>query len=230
HPARRSRRVVVAGGGVAGLEAARMAASRGHRVTLFEASDELGGQLRALCRAPARESYREVVRWLASEAARAGVEIRLRTEATPDRLRVEGADAVVVATGARPRALDVPVAPGADVGSAEDVLLDRTTPGRRVLVIDYQGHMPGPGAAEYLADRGHTVEVVTRFFSVGEDVDPRLKTSVYTRFYQKGIAMTPLSVVQEVGVGWVRLANTLTGVERTVETDTVVTALGGRAH
>src|SRR5262249_52965769 len=94
----------------------------------------------------------------------------------------------------------------------------------------YQGHMPGPGAAEYLADRGHTVEVVTRFFSVGEDVDPRLKTSVYTRFYQKGIAMTPLSVVQEVGVGWVRLANTLTGVERTVETDTGVPALGGRAE
>src|SRR5262249_2244649 len=110
HPASRSRRVVVAGGGVAGLEAARMAARRGHRVTLFEASEGLGGQLRALCRAPARESYREVVRWLASEAARAGVEIRLRTEATPDRLLVENVEAVVVATGARPRALDVPVA------------------------------------------------------------------------------------------------------------------------
>ena len=230
HPALRSRRVAVAGGGVAGLEAARMAARRGHRVILFEAGDELGGQLRALCRAPARESYREVVRWLADEARRAGVDIRLRTDATPESLLAEGADAVVVATGARPRTLDVPVAAGAHVVSAEDVLLDRTAPGRRVLVVDYQGHMPGPGAAEYLADRGHAVEVVTRFFSVGEDVDPRLKTSVYTRFYQKGIAMTPLCVVQEVGAGWVRLANTLTGEERTVQADTVVTALGGRAE
>ena len=145
HPARRSRRVAVAGGGVAGLEAARMAARRGHHVILFEAGDELGGQLRALWRAPARESYREVVRWLADEARRAGVEIRLRTEATPDSLLAEGADAVVVATGARPRALDVPVAAGAHVVSAEDVLLDRAAPGRRVLVVDYQGHMPGPG-------------------------------------------------------------------------------------
>ena len=136
----------------------------------------------------------------------------------------------MVATGARPRTLDVPVAGGAHVVPAEDVLLGRATPGRRVMVVDYQGHMPGPGAAEYLADRGHQVEVVTRFFSVGEDVDPRLKTSVYTRFYRKGIAMTPLSVVQEVGAGWVRLANTLTGQERTVEVDTVVTALGGRAE
>ena len=230
HPAPRARRVVVAGGGVAGLEAARMAARRGHHVILLEATADLGGQLRALWRAPARESYREVVRWLVAEVARTGVEVRLGTEATPDSLLAEGADAVVVATGARPRALDVPVAAGAHVVSAEDVLLDRAVPGQRVLVVDYQGHMPGPGAAEYLADRGHAVEVVTRFFSVGEDIDPRLKTSVYTRFYRKGIAMTPLCVVQEVGVGWVRLANTLTGQEHTVEADTVVTALGSRAE
>ncbi len=229
HPAGRARRVAVAGGGVAGLEAARVAARRGHSVVLFEAARELGGQLRALWRAPARQSYQEVVRWLAAEVSRAGVEVRLGTEATPERLHAEGVEGVVVATGARPRALDVPVATGAHVVSAEDVLLDRARPGRRVLVVDYHGHMPGPGAAEYLADRGHQVELVTRFFSVGEDVDQRLKTSVYTRFYQKGIAMTPLSVVREVGVGWVRLANTLTDQERTVEADTVVTALGGRA-
>jgi dimethylglycine catabolism A len=231
--AARARRVVVAGGGVAGLEAARMAAHRGHRVILLEATRELGGQLRALWRAPARQSYAEVVRWLASEVARTGVEVRLETEATVETILgawAKGPEAVVVATGARPRALEVPVADGAHVVSAEDVLLGRSTPGRRVLVVDYQGHMPGPGAAEYLADRGHDVEVVTRFFSVGEDVDPRLKTSVYTRFYQKGITMTPLSVVQEVGPGWVRLANTLTNQERTVEADTVVTALGGRAE
>ena len=232
-PAARARRVVVAGGGVAGLEAARMAARRGHLVVLLEATAELGGQLRALWRSPARQSYGEVVRWLAGEVARVGVEVRLETEATPETILGawgERPEVVVVATGARPRMLDVPVAGGAHVVPAEDVLLGRTTPGRRVMVVDYQGHMPGPGAAEYLADRGHQVEVVTRFFSVGEDVDPRLKTSVYTRFYQKGIAMTPLSVVQEVGAGWVRLANTLTGQERTVEVDTVVTALGGRAE
>jgi NADPH-dependent 2,4-dienoyl-CoA reductase/sulfur reductase-like enzyme len=228
--AARPRQVVVAGGGVAGLEAARMAARRGHRVVLLEATAELGGQLLALCRAPARQSYGEVVRWLAAEVARAGVDVRLETAATVETILAQQPDAVVVATGAHPRRLEVPVAAGAHVVTAEDVLLGRAKPGRRVLVVDYDGHMRGPGAAEHLADRGHEVEVATRFFSVGEDVDPRLKTSVYTRFYQKGVRMTPLSVVQEVGAGWVRLTNTLTSQERTAEVDTVVTALGGRAE
>ncbi len=229
-PAARARRIVVAGGGVAGLEAARMAAQRGHRVVLLEATAELGGQLLALCRTPARQSYGEVVRWLAGEVARAGVDVRLETAATVDGILAEEPDAVVVATGSRPRRLEAPVGDGAHVVTAEDVLLGRVKPGRRVLVVDYDGHMRGPGAAELLADQGHEVEIVTRFFSVGEDVDPRLKTSVYTRFYRKGVRMTPLSIVEEVGPGRVRLANTLTGQERTVEVDTVVTALGGRAE
>jgi 2,4-dienoyl-CoA reductase-like NADH-dependent reductase (Old Yellow Enzyme family) len=224
------RRVVVVGGGVAGLEAARLAARRGHSVALLESGTELGGQLRALCRTPGRESYGEVVRWLAAEAARAGVEVRLATEATVATVLAERPDVVVVATGAGPRPLEVPTAPGAHVVFVEDVLLDRVSCGPRCLVVDYHGHMPGPGVAEYLAGRGLQVEIATRFFTVGEDVDPRLKTSVYTRLRQKGVTMTPLVRVAEIGQGWVRLADTLTGQERTVEADTVVVATGGRAQ
>jgi len=228
-PAARARRVVVAGGGIAGLEAARAAARRGHRVVLLEAAAELGGQLRALWRSPARQSYQEVVRWLAAEVERAGVEVRIGVEATAASVLAGRPDAVVVATGARPRALEVPVAPEARVLTAEAVLLERVSPGRRCLVVDYHGHMPGPSAAEALADRGCQVEIATRYFTVGEDLDPRLKTSVYTRLTEKGVAMTPLVVVREIGAGWVRLAHTLTGQERVIEVDTVVTALGGRA-
>ncbi|MBI3977545.1 MAG: FAD-dependent oxidoreductase [Chloroflexi bacterium] len=229
HPAAQPRRVVVVGGGVAGLEAARMAALRGHRVTLFEGTDRLGGQVLALCRAPQREAHETVATWLAGQVQKAGVEVRLRCRATAASVLAEQPDVVVVATGARPRKLDVPTAPDADVVGVEDVLLDRASPGPRCLVVDYHGHMPGPSAAEYLADRGRQIEIVTRFFTVGQDVEPRVKTSVYTRLYQKGVTISPLTVVREIGRGWVRLANTLTGQERTVEVDTVVAALGGRS-
>jgi 2,4-dienoyl-CoA reductase (NADPH2) len=228
-PAPRARRVVVAGGGVAGLEAARVAARRGHRVVLLEAAAELGGQMRAVARSPGRQSYAEVVRWLAAEAARAGVEVRLGAPATAEAVLAEAPDAVVVATGARPRGLEVEIATDAHVVSAVDVLLDRVTPGARCLVVDYHGHMAGPSVAEHLADRGCRVEIVSRLFTVGEDLDPRLKTSVYTRLHQKGVTLTPLTVVTAVVRDGVRLAHTLTGAERVVEADTVVTALGGRS-
>ena len=95
-----------------------MAAQRGHRVVLLEATAELGGQLLALCRTPTRQSYGEVVRWLAGEVARAGVDVRLETAATVDGILAEEPDAVIVATGSRPRRLEAPVGDGAHVVTA----------------------------------------------------------------------------------------------------------------
>src|SRR5581483_8574186 len=92
----------VVGGGPAGLEAARVAAERGHRVVLFEREAELGGMALVTARQPGREEMLGVPRWLAGQVARLGVDVRLRTEATAERVLAERPDAVIVATGARP--------------------------------------------------------------------------------------------------------------------------------
>ena len=103
--------VVVVGGGVAGLEAARMAAVRGHRVVLFEKAAELGGQILLAARAPARAEYAGIVRFLVAQVEKLAVDVRLGVEATAASVLAERPEVVVVATGSHPF---VPVVPGSD--------------------------------------------------------------------------------------------------------------------
>src|SRR5438046_2511931 len=135
HPASSRRRVVVVGGGVAGLEAARVAALRGHQTILLEATSAVGGQVLAVARAPKREAYASLPAWLAGQARKAGVEIRLNTRASGADVLTLRPDAVILATGATQRVPDIPGVTLPHVASTVDVLTGRVTPGRRVVLV-----------------------------------------------------------------------------------------------
>lgn len=168
-PAKQPRRVVVVGAGPAGLEAARVAALQGHRVTLLEASGALGGGLALWARLPGREVYGRAVDWWEGQLARLKIEVRTRVEASAADILALAPDAVILATGAefsrtgRSGTVDRAI-PGADlphVCCPDDILHGRVAPSGRIVVLDAEGTHASAGIAELLAARGAEVTMVS---------------------------------------------------------------------
>jgi mycofactocin system FadH/OYE family oxidoreductase 2 len=228
--AARSRKVVVIGGGVGGLEAARVAALRGHRVVLFEAAPALGGQVLAAARAPKREDYAAIATWLAVQIRKLGVEVRLNAPASAADVLAESPEAVVVATGATPRVPDIPGATLPHVVSDVDILMGRARPGLRCVVVDGDGHFAGPTTADFLAGRGCDVTIITRYVIVGEDIDEGLRSDLYARLFSQGVKLLPLTLAVEFVPRGVRTRHTFSGAEAVLDADTVITSFGGKAN
>jgi NADPH-dependent 2,4-dienoyl-CoA reductase/sulfur reductase-like enzyme len=154
------RKIVIAGGGPAGLEAARVCAERGHEVLLFEAANEPGGQIRIAAELGRRREIIGIVEWRVAEAERAGATLRFNTYAEAPDVLAEGPDIVIVATGGLPNTsfLD---AGGDLVATSWDILTGAIKPGEHVMVYDDNGAHPGMMAAEFLARAGARVDLVT---------------------------------------------------------------------
>ncbi|MGO4685911.1 oxidoreductase [Hyphomicrobium sp. 2TAF46] len=187
------RRVVVVGGGPAGLEAARVSRSRGHDVILFERNATVGGQINLAAKAPQREQMAGIVRWFDLETKRLGVDRRLETDATAEMVLNERPDIVVLATGGRSFS-DQVANWGAKDGlsiSSWDILSEKVAPAENVLVYDGISAHAGFGTADFLASRGCTVEIVTPDAKVSDDVGGTTFPIFYRRLYSQGIIPTP---------------------------------------
>ena len=166
-PTDKPKRVAVVGGGLAGLEASWILAARGHQVTLFEKTDELGGQARAASVPCHKQKIAQVVRYYTTMCRKYGVDIRLQTEAVAGNVLAFGPDVVILSTGARPITPSVPN-DGIETLQAVDVLNGEVVPGRRCLVVG--GNMIGLETAEYLMMLHRKVTVAAAEDVVGEDV------------------------------------------------------------
>ena len=229
-PAATRRRVVVVGAGVAGLEAARVSALRGHRVVLLEREAEVGGQVLLASRAPQRAEYGGIVRFLARQVGKLPVDCRLDVDATAETVLAESPDVVIIATGSHPYVPPLPGLDGKHVVTDRDVLLDRTSVGERVLVVDDVHTQQGLSTAECLLDRGCRVEVISRLFYPGQDIGVTSIQPLYARLFAKAVTLTPHTDLVAVEGSTVVVANAYTGQQRRIEgVDTVVLSMGSRS-
>jgi 2,4-dienoyl-CoA reductase-like NADH-dependent reductase (Old Yellow Enzyme family) len=228
-PAARAKRVVVVGGGPAGLEAGWVAAARGHDVTLLERGDQLGGKIRLAQRLPGREELADFADWRAGECERRGVDVRLGVEATVDDVVAFGADAVVVATGGRATTAGaskfhpMPV-PGSEqpfVLDHERALADTTRLGDRVVILDVVGHIEAIGLGELLAAAGVEVTVACPL-PTPMLLDPETMAAALPRMARAGARWRPNTAMVGIGDHEVTLIDTLSLAMDTIPVDTVV--------
>jgi NAD(H)-dependent 7beta-hydroxy-3-oxo-delta4-cholenoic acid oxidoreductase len=195
--------VMVAGGGPAGLEAARVAALRGHKVTLYDQEAKPGGQLNLAAAVPFRQEISKIPKYFSAQAEKAGVDIRLNTEVTEELVREVRPDVLVVATGAEPLIPNIPGAEGERVVSAHGVLGDKVDvlPGK-VLIVG--GGMVGCETAETIANRGDNpiigrtdVTLLEMVDDVALDTAPQSRDLLMQRLREKGVHILTSSKVVE---------------------------------
>lgn len=198
-PAAKPKHVVVVGGGAAGCEAARLAAMRGHKVTLLEQGKRLGGQLLIAAKAPGRDSFEDQIYFEENALERLGVQVKLAQRADLAAVKALQPDAVVVATGALPRLpADIPGIALPHVVQGWDVLLGKAQTGERVAVVSQEDYYQTPCVAEYLADRGKKVQIFHKSVHLATEVARYSIGMVLKRMEQCGITVQPNRILKSV--------------------------------
>ena len=230
-PALRKKRVLVVGGGPAGMWAAKIAALRGHDVTLNEKAGVLGGQVNLAMKGAGRDEFGVIVRNERQQLEHLDVPVVLGHEVTADYVLGKDPDAVIVATGSRPKAHPVAGADGPRVYNVWQVLQGDADLGERVLFLDGDGHHQGTATAELLADLGKTVHIVTPTLFVASELGPTQDLYLTRqRLLQKGVTFTPDFAVMEIEGTAVKGFNVYSNEWSTIDGyDSVVAALGNDA-
>jgi len=224
-PCDRPKKVVIVGGGPAGMETARVVALRKHKVVVFEKEEELGGQNIYAGKPAGRQEITGVSRWLKSQIAKLDIDLRLGVQATEETILGEKPDAVVIATGSTPK--DKPF-PGdydfPDVVHPIHILSGQVQVGDRVLLIDYDSHHQATGLAELLAIQGKKVHVITTSLSVGSQLGP-LQDLALSRRRLAGNAVTFTPDIAVLSIQGKKVAGLSVYSEEMVEFDSFDTVV-----
>ena len=226
-PAAQKKKIAVLGGGPAGLEAARVAALRGHDVTLFEKTTSLGGQLSIACVPPRKEEMRRAAQDLIHAVCNAGVHLCMGQTRTAEQLKDAGFDAVINAVGAHSAAPRIPGIDSVNVADAWKVLAGEQQVYGTVAVIG--GGMVGCETAEYLAARGCKVSVIEMMDKIAAGESTTILPTLLENYKTYGVEQYPSHKVKEFRMDAVVCENK-DGAEVTIPCDYIVLAMGARSN
>ncbi len=224
-----SRKIMVVGGGPAGLKAAAVAAKRGHEVTLYEASSQLGGQINLAQKLPGRAEFGGVTANLSHELNQTNAKISLNQRVDLDFIQATAPDVIILATGAKAFERDLEDADDAHVVSAEQVLEGNVNVGTRVVIADWRCDWVGLGLAEMLARDGCQVRLVVNGTVPGQTIPQYARDQWLGDLHKLGVETTTHTRLFSASEDTVFMQHTLSGEAVVFEgVDTLVTALGSQ--
>lgn len=227
-PATGRKRVLVAGGGPGGMEAAMVAAIRGHEVILCEQSEKLGGQFRLACVSPHKQKYKYIINYLERQMKKHGVKIELGREVTLSLIGELKPDVIIVATGALPHIPPVPGVEGENVLFPQDILAKRSKVGERVVVVG--GGQVGIDVASFFAGRGRKITIASAREEIGMDLAGILKDLLNSCLKERFSASILLKSGALKEILPTKLIFERDGREVIVEGDTFIIAVGRVAN
>lgn len=226
------KRVMIVGGGPAGLKAAEIAAKRGHKVTVFEAKAQVGGQINLVCKVPVREEFGGIIRYLDLQIKKLGVDLHLEQKMDAEKIKEESPDALVISTGSSPKEWKVAEFCGMNVLNIWEALEHPEKISGRVLVVDdTKCDWETCGIVEYLLDRGKEVEVITTSLFIGSGLVLNSLLTFYRNALRKGAVFSPMERIVEISNGIITAVNNFSEKDRQIRgIDTIIYNIGRQAN